>query len=51
MDRVNGMLSPNRAGVTKEASVRSAMTAIETILSVFDGHPIAAHCVDKEVLG
>jgi hypothetical protein len=26
------------------------VTAVENILSVFDGHPNAAHCVNKEVL-
>ena len=39
------------AGVTKEASDRMAVTAVENILSVFDGRPNAAHCVNKEVLG
>jgi D-3-phosphoglycerate dehydrogenase len=47
----NVILSPHMAGVTKEASDRMATTAIENILSVFDGHPIAAHVVNKEVLG
>jgi len=47
----NVIFSPHMAGVTKEASDRMAVTAIENILSVFDGHPNAAHCVNKEVLG
>jgi len=47
----NVIFSPHMAGVTKEASDRMAVTAVENILSVFDGHPNAAHCVNKEVLG
>jgi D-3-phosphoglycerate dehydrogenase len=39
------------AGVTKEANDRMAVTAIENIMSVFDGHPNAAHVVNKELLG
>ena len=47
----NVIFSPHMAGVTKEASDRMAVTAIENILSVFDGRPNAAHVVNKEVLG
>jgi D-3-phosphoglycerate dehydrogenase len=47
----NVIFSPHMAGVTREASDRMAVTAIENILSVFDGRPNAAHCVNKEVLG
>jgi len=47
----NVIFSPHMAGVTKEASDRMAVTAIENILGVFDGKPNAAHCVNKEVLG
>jgi D-3-phosphoglycerate dehydrogenase len=47
----NVIFSPHMAGVTKEASDRMAVTAVENILSVFDGRPNAAHCVNKEVLG
>ncbi|NQW53619.1 MAG: hydroxyacid dehydrogenase [Rhodospirillales bacterium] len=47
----NVIFSPHMAGVTKEASDRMAVTAIENILSVFDGKPNAANCVNKEVLG
>jgi D-3-phosphoglycerate dehydrogenase len=47
----NVILSPHMAGVTKEASDRMAVTAIENILSVFDGRVNAAHVVNKEVLG
>lgn len=46
----NVIFSPHMAGVTKEASDRMAVTAIENILSVFDGRPIEAHVVNKEVL-
>ena len=35
----NVIFSPHMAGVTKEASDRMAVTAIENILSVFDGAP------------
>ena len=47
----NVIFSPHMAGVTKEASDRMAVTAVENILGVFDGRPNAAHCVNKEVLG
>jgi D-3-phosphoglycerate dehydrogenase len=46
----NVIFSPHMAGVTNEANDRMAVTAIENILSVFDGRPNAAHCVNKEVL-
>ena len=46
----NVIFSPHMAGVTREASDRMAVTAIENILSVFDGRPNAAHCVNREVL-
>jgi D-3-phosphoglycerate dehydrogenase len=46
----NVIFSPHMAGVTKEASDRMAVTAIENILSVFDGRVNAAHVVNKEVL-
>jgi D-3-phosphoglycerate dehydrogenase len=46
----NVILSPHMAGVTQEASDRMAMTAVENILSVFDGRVIAANVVNKEVL-
>ncbi len=46
----NVIFSPHMAGVTKEASDRMAVSAIENILSVFDGRPIEAHVVNKEVL-
>ena len=47
----NVIFSPHMAGVTKEASDRMAVTAIENILSVFDGRVNAANVVNKEVLG
>ena len=46
----NVIFSPHMAGVTREASDRMAITAIENILSVFDGRPNAANVVNKEVL-
>lgn len=46
----NVIFSPHMAGVTKEASDRMAVTAVENILSVFDGRPNAANVVNKEVL-
>jgi len=46
----NVIFSPHMAGVTKEASDRMAQTAIENILSVFDGRTNAANVVNKEVL-
>jgi D-3-phosphoglycerate dehydrogenase len=46
----NVILSPHMAGVTKEASDRMAVSAVENILSVFDGRPNAANVVNKEVL-
>jgi len=46
----NVIFSPHMAGVTQEASDRMAVTAIENILSVFDGRVIAANVVNKEVL-
>ncbi|TBR23702.1 MAG: 3-phosphoglycerate dehydrogenase, partial [Reyranella sp.] len=47
----NVFFSPHMAGVTKEASDRMAVTAVENILSVFDGRINAANVVNKEVLG
>ena len=46
----NVIFSPHMAGVTQEASDRMATTAIENILSVFDGRINAANVVNKEVL-
>ena len=46
----NVIFSPHMAGVTKEASDRMAQTAIENILSVFDGRQNKANVVNKEVL-
>lgn len=46
----NVIFSPHMAGVTKEANDRMATTAIENILSVFDGRPNTANVVNKEVL-
>jgi D-3-phosphoglycerate dehydrogenase len=46
----NVIFSPHMAGVTREANDRMGVTAIENILSVFDGRPNAANVVNKEVL-
>jgi D-3-phosphoglycerate dehydrogenase len=47
----NVIFSPHMAGVTEEASNRMAITAIESILSVFDGRPNVQFCVNKEIYG
>jgi len=47
----NVIFSPHMAGVTQEASDRMAVTAVENILSVFDGKPNVANCVNKEIYG
>ncbi len=47
----NVIFSPHMAGVTKEANDRMAVAVMENILSVFDGKPIVAHCVNKEIYG
>ncbi len=44
------ILSPHMAGVTVEATARSARAAVGNILSVFDGRPIRENVVNKEVL-
>lgn len=44
------ILSPHMAGVTMEATARSARAAVGNILSVFDGRPIRENVVNKEVL-
>ncbi|MFO1079049.1 MAG: hydroxyacid dehydrogenase [Reyranellaceae bacterium] len=45
----NVIFSPHMAGVTQEASDRMAVTAVENILSVFDGRPNVANVVNKEI--
>jgi D-3-phosphoglycerate dehydrogenase / 2-oxoglutarate reductase len=45
----NVIFSPHMAGVTKESNDRMAIAVMENILSVFDGKPIVAHCVNKEI--
>jgi D-3-phosphoglycerate dehydrogenase len=45
----NVIFSPHMAGVTKEANDRMAIAVMENILAVFDGKPIVAHCVNKEI--
>ncbi|MDA8050808.1 MAG: hydroxyacid dehydrogenase [Rhodospirillales bacterium] len=44
------ILSPHMAGVTIEATARSARAAVGNILSVFDGRTIRENVVNKEVL-
>ena len=46
----NVIFAPHMAGVTVEALDRMSITAVENILSVFDGRPIVANCVNREVL-
>jgi D-3-phosphoglycerate dehydrogenase len=45
----NVIFSPHMAGVTKEANDRMAIAVMENILSVFDGKPTIAHCVNREI--
>jgi D-3-phosphoglycerate dehydrogenase len=45
----NVIFSPHMAGVTKESNDRMAVAVMENILSVFDGKPIVAHCVNREI--
>jgi D-3-phosphoglycerate dehydrogenase / 2-oxoglutarate reductase len=45
----NAIFSPHMAGVTKESNDRMAIAVMENVLSVFDGKPIVAHCVNKEI--
>ncbi len=45
----NVIFSPHMAGVTKESNDRMAIAVMENILSVFDGKPTVAHCVNKEI--
>ena len=44
------IFAPHMAGVTVEALDRMSIAAVENILSVFDGRPIVANCVNREVL-
>ena len=46
----NVVFAPHMAGVTREAFDRMAEQAALNILSVFDGRPIAANVVNREVL-
>ena len=45
----NVIFSPHMAGVTKEANDRMAIAVMENILSVFDGKPTVAHCVNRDI--
>jgi D-3-phosphoglycerate dehydrogenase len=46
----NVITAPHMAGVTREALERMGINAVKNILSVLDGHPIADHTINKEVL-
>jgi D-3-phosphoglycerate dehydrogenase / 2-oxoglutarate reductase len=47
----NFIAAPHVAGVTREAVDRMAVVAVQNILSVLDGKPIADNVINKEVLG
>ena len=47
----NVLLSPHSAGVTRESMDRMAMVTCQNVIDVFDGKPVPAHVVNKEVLG
>jgi len=47
----NVLLSPHSAGVTRESMDRMAVVTCQNVLDAFDGRPIPAHVVNKEVLG
>ena len=46
----NVVFAPHMAGVTREALERMSIVCAENVLSVFDGRPIAANVINKEVL-
>ena len=45
----NVVLAPHMAGVTREALDRMAITMVNNILSVLDGHPVMENVVNKEI--
>ena len=47
----NVLLSPHSAGVTRESMDRMAIVTCQNVIDVFDGRPVPAHVVNKEVLG
>ncbi len=47
----NVLLSPHSAGVTRESLDRMAVVTCQNVIDVFDGNPVPAHVVNKEVLG
>ena len=47
----NVLLSPHSAGVTRESMDRMAMVTCQNVIDVFDGRPVPAHVVNREVLG
>ena len=46
----NVIVSPHAAGVSEEARLRMAMTAVKNVLDGMDGKPDPAMCINKEVL-
>ena len=46
----NVIFAPHMAGVTREALDRMSMASVENVLSVFDGRPIVANVINKDVL-
>ncbi len=47
----NVLLTPHTAGVTRESMDRMAIVTCQNVIDVFDGRPVPAHVVNKEVLG
>ena len=47
----NVLLSPHSAGVTRESMDRMAAVTCRNVIDVFDGRPVPAHVVNREVLG
>ena len=46
----NVIFAPHMAGVTREALERMSIASVENVLSVFDGRPIVANVINKDVL-
>ena len=46
----NTIFAPHMAGVSRESLDRMAVTAVQNVLSVFDGKPNVENVVNKEVL-
>ena len=47
----NVVLAPHMAGVTREAVDRMAISLVNNVLSVLDGHPDMENVVNKEIYG